>query len=282
MATTRNTPMSGRNCIAGLYRDESTAEAAISELKDSGFDNSEIGVATSGDGSASTHAHSGLWDKLANAFGKHEHAETASDFEDTLQESGMSADQARYFNSSLDRGKVLVTVCAGDRVQLAREILQRTGADLGSSASVANIADRNRPVQGERSIQLVGEILRVHKERVQRGEVRLRKEVVTENQNIEVPVSREELVIERVPVQGREASGQVGAGEKEIRVPLTEEQVRVEKKPVINEEVRVGKRQVQDTKRVSDTVRHEELRTEQEGDVDDERLRDLDKKRRSA
>jgi hypothetical protein len=37
------------------------------------------------------------------------------------------------------------------------------------------------------------------------------------------------------------------------------------KKPVFNEEVRVGK--VQDTKRVSDEVRHEELRTETEGDV---------------
>ena len=282
MATSRNTPMSDRNCVAGLYRDESTAEAAISELKDRGFNNSEIGVATAGDGQAKSQTSSGLWDKLASAFGKHEHAETAADFEDTLQESGMPADQASYFNSSLDRGNVLVTVCAGDRVQLAREILQRTGADMGSSVSPGNIADRNRPVQGERNIQLLGEILRVHKDRVQRGEVRLRKEVVTENQNIEVPVSREELVIERVSVQGREASGQVGAGEKEIRVPLSEEQVRVEKKPVINEEVRVGKRQVQDTKRVSDTVRHEELRTEHEGDVDDQKFRDLDKKRRSA
>ena len=281
MATSRNTPMSSRNCVAGLYRDESTAEAAIGELKDRGFSNSEIGVATAGDGQASTEGHSGFWNKLATAFGKHEHAESTSDFEDTLKESGVSAEQARYFNSSLDRGKVLVTVCAGERVQQAREILQRTGADLGSSTAMSNTTSRNVPVQGDRRIELVGEILRVHKDRVQRGEVRLRKEVVTENQKVEVPVSREELVIERVPVQGREG-GQIGAGEKEIRVPLSEEQVRLEKKPVINEEVRVGKRQVQDTKRVSDTVRREELRTEHEGDVDAEKLRDLDKKRRSA
>jgi len=38
----------------------------------------------------------------------------------------------------------------------------------------------------------------------------------------------------------------------------------------VNEEVQVGKRQVQDTKRVSDQVRHEELPTETEGDVDQE------------
>lgn len=282
MATSRNIPMSGRNCVAGLFRDESTAEVAIRELKDRGFSNSDIGVATAGDGRASTEAHSGFWSKLASSFGKHEHAETSSDFENTLQESGVSADQARYFNTSLDRGNVLVTICAGDRLEQAREILQRTGADLGTSKGTVTGTSAKRSVEGERNIQLVGEILRVHKDRVQRGEVRLRKEVVTENQNLEVPVSREELVIERVPVQGREASGQVGAGEKEIRVPLSEEQVRVEKKPVINEEVRVGKRQVQDTKRVSDTVRHEELRTEHEGDVDDEKLRDLQNKRRSA
>lgn len=283
MAISNQTPVSGRNYVAGLYRDEATAEAAISELKDRGFSDSDIGVATAGDGQGGTQGHSGLWDKLASAFGKHEHAETSSDFEDTLQESGMSENEARYFNSSLDRGNVLLTVRAGERVELAREILQRTGADMGSSSGATTTGDRSRrPVEAERRIQLVGEILRVHKDRVQRGEVRLRKEVVTENQNIEVPVTREELVIERVPVQDKETSGQVGVGEKEIRVPLSEEQVRVEKKPVVNEEVRVGKRQVQDTKRVSDTVRHEELRTEREGDVNDDSLPDLDKKRRSA
>jgi uncharacterized protein (TIGR02271 family) len=38
------------------------------------------------------------------------------------------------------------------------------------------------------------------KERVEAGEVRIRKEVVTEQQNIEVPVSREEA---RIETEGR-------------------------------------------------------------------------------
>jgi uncharacterized protein (TIGR02271 family) len=59
--------------------------------------------------------------------------------------------------------------------------------------------------------------------------------------------------------------------------------VQVEKKPVVNEETRVGKRQVQDTKRVSDTVRREELRTEQDGDVKEGEIGGIkDKKRRTA
>jgi len=130
------------------------------------------------------------------------------------------------------------------------------------------VTPSGRGVEGERRIQLRGEILRTYKERVQRGEVRLRKEVVTENQTVNVPVSREELVIERTSGTGP-ASGEIGRGE-EIRVPLSEERVRTEKQPVVNEEVRVGKRRVQSNEQVSDQLRHEELRVDKEGQVDTE------------
>jgi uncharacterized protein (TIGR02271 family) len=82
-----------------------------------------------------------------------------------------------------------------------------------------------------------------------------------------VPVTREELVIERTPASGQAASGDIGRDE-EIRVPLSEERARAEKQPVVTEEVRVGKRAVQNTEQVSDNVRHEELRVDKEGDVD--------------
>ena len=41
----------------------------------------------------------------------------------------------------------------------------------------------------------------------------------------------------------------------------------MEKQPVVTEEVRVGKRAVQENQQLSDKVRHEELRVEKEGDV---------------
>jgi len=202
--------------------------------------------------------------------------------EESLRDAGIPEQQASYFNSELGRGGVLITVHAGpERVTKALSILQQNGADVGSAAAEwHSTGSGTQGVTGQR-IQLLGEILRVHKERVSRGEVRLRKEIVTEKQNIEVPVTREELVVERVPGESREVGAQVGSGQKEVRVPLTEERVQVEKKPVVNEEVRVGKRQVQDTKRISDDVRHEELRTETEGDIGkDEGLKD--KTRRTA
>jgi uncharacterized protein (TIGR02271 family) len=115
---------------------------------------------------------------------------------------------------------------------------------------------------GER-VQLFGEVLRVHKERISRGEVRVRKDVITENQTIEVPVTREELVLERVAVSPNTPASSANIGRaQEIRVPLSEDSVRVEKQPVVREEVIVGKREVSDVARVGGEVRHEELRVD--------------------
>jgi uncharacterized protein (TIGR02271 family) len=47
-----------------------------------------------------------------------------------------------------------------------------------------------------------------------------------------------------------------------------EEQVSVEKRAVVTEEIGIGKRKVQETEQVSGTVRREEARIEGEGDVD--------------
>lgn len=115
----------------------------------------------------------------------------------------------------------------------------------------------------ERTIQLHEEQLHARKESVQTGEVQVRKEVHTEHQTIDVPVEREEVVIERKPASGRATDADFRA--EEIRVPVTREEVRVEKTPVVTEEVTVGKRKVRDTKKVSGTVRKEELKVDQEG-----------------
>jgi len=48
---------------------------------------------------------------------------------------------------------------------------------------------------------------------------------------------------------------------------VREEQVSVEKRAVVTEEINLGTRQVQDTQQVSGTVRREEARIDQEGDV---------------
>jgi uncharacterized protein (TIGR02271 family) len=119
------------------------------------------------------------------------------------------------------------------------------------------------------TVQIKEEELRARKQPVQAGEVRIGKEVVEEQRSIDVPVTREEVYVERRPVERRPAdNSEIGSGHEEIRMPVREERVQVEKQAVVTEEVNIGKRQVQDTEHVTDTVRKERPVIEREGDVD--------------
>ena len=280
---------SSARSIAAFFRNESDAENAIRELKDSGFRADQIGTSLTDydiDNSQLQRGERGFWDKVGDFFsGNTGYEDRDTGAGDGRRQEGPAIGRTltipdNYYDR-LDSGGVFVTV-HGDNISQAEQILVRNHGEIerdfsnwqseeydnaeqfsGRQAGETDIAD-----EGPR-IQLLSEVLRVRKDRVQRGEVRLRKEVVTENQNIQVPVTREELVIERVPVEGREATGQNLGGESEIRVPLSEERVSTEKVPVVREEVRVGKRAVSETRNVSDQTRKEELRVDKEGDVNE-------------
>ena len=181
---------------------------------------------------------------------------------------GIPEEDAKHFEAGFRQGGILVTVQAGSRVEDAREALSEGGADLGPSYDRDyGQADTLSGSEATQRLELREEELDVDTRQVKAGEVRLRKEVVTEQKNIEVPVSREEVVIERHKVSGRDATDQTLDDDEEIRIPLMEEEVDVQKRAVVREEVSLGKRRVQETKTVSDTVRREEARIDAEGDV---------------
>src|SRR5690606_39900864 len=86
-----------------------------------------------------------------------------------------------------------------------------------------------------------------------------------------VPVMREEVYIERRPVDEYESDVdefKMMQDDETIRVPITEERLEVTKKPYVSEEIVVGKRQDEDTEMVNETVRREEARLDQTGEVD--------------
>ena len=259
--------------VIAFFRNKEDAYSAINQLRDAGFTTSEIGLMAgskyeSTGTTTSTRAgkdHDSFWQKVKDFFtGEHDED---YDYRDTSSGMDWSNDRADYYYQGINSGGALVSV-TGRRMDEARGILQNAGGDLRESGfDVAGSSRTSTSVEGDRRIQLRGEILRTYKDRVQRGEVRLRKDVVTETQHAEVPVTREELVIERTPATGQRATGEIGKDE-EIRVPLSEERVRTEKQAVVNEEVRAGKRAVQRTENVSDNVRHEELRVDKDGNVD--------------
>ncbi len=160
------------------------------------------------------------------------------------------------------RGGALVSVDAGTRSNEALEFFNRYKADVRTAgADGRGGAGFARKSDDEQQLRLREEQLQVNKQRVAHGEVRLRKEVLTENQTLDVPVTREELVIERRPVSGRDVSTDDRIGDSEECVyHLSREKVDVSKRTVPTEEVSVGKREVQETEQVSGTVRREELK----------------------
>ncbi len=113
--------------------------------------------------------------------------------------------------------------------------------------------------------------MRAEKQTREAGEVQIRKDVREEEKTLDVPVTREDVEVRRVAVD-REATGDEAAfsdaGET-LRVPVREEQVVVSKQPRVAEELEVRKVAHQDTERVGDTVRREEVdvqRTDEVGD----------------
>jgi uncharacterized protein (TIGR02271 family) len=93
----------------------------------------------------------------------------------------------------------------------------------------------------------------VRKEKVTTGGVHVRKEATTHIETVQVPVTREHLVVEHSDGRGRTE------GDRAIRVPLSEEQIHIDKDVVLREEYKVGKREVTQNESVSDNVRRERL-----------------------
>jgi uncharacterized protein (TIGR02271 family) len=123
------------------------------------------------------------------------------------------------------------------------------------------------------------EQLRVGTEARETGRARLRKHVVTEHQNVTVPVSREEVTVEREPItdanRGAARSGPA-ISEEEHEVTLRAERPVVDKEAVPVERVRLGTETHTEHETVGGEVRKEQI----ELDTDDRRRRDRGDRRR--
>ena len=231
-----------RSMVVGVFTNEAQAQQAMDDLQQAGFKSSQIKYSVHKGGTGIT---------------------------DSLENMGLPEEEATFYNSEFEAGHTVVTVNTNDRQQDAYAILSRYGAydfnarsaPTGSSSSTAGTG-----AQGEQRVQLREEELQARKQLVQTGEVDIRKEVVAEQQTINVPTSHEEVFIERRPASGQPSDTPIGEGET-YRMPVKEEQVTVEKQPVVREEVSLGKRQVQETQQVSETVKREKAHLEREGNV---------------
>jgi uncharacterized protein (TIGR02271 family) len=106
------------------------------------------------------------------------------------------------------------------------------------------------------------ERLHVGTEKVQTGTARLRKHVVTEMQNVTVPVSHEEVTLTREPITEAnvgDATSGPDLSEEEHEVTLTSERVVIAKETVPVERVALGTETVTEQQQVSEEVAHEEI-----------------------
>jgi uncharacterized protein (TIGR02271 family) len=159
-----------------------------------------------------------------------------------------------YSEESTDAGTVGPGMSMGDTE--TGEFREHAVTDEGVNQSRGDDLED----EDELRVQRTEEELRAGTREREAGALNVRKRVVTEREQIEVPTRHEEVTVERVPVEGEATEAQIG--EEEISVPLTEEEVVVEKRPVAKEEVRIRKDVVEDTEVVEEDVRREEVDVE--------------------
>ena len=127
----------------------------------------------------------------------------------------------------------------------------RAGMDTDQGKSAMDAGKRGKSEKD--SMTRSEERLKVGTEQVETGHVRLRKYVVTEEQQVTVPVRHEEVRIEREPIKDGQAGAEIGEAEQDVVLHAEKPVVRKEAVPV--ERVRLRTETVTDEQTVSGEVR---------------------------
>ncbi|HZA63964.1 MAG TPA: YsnF/AvaK domain-containing protein [Nitrososphaeraceae archaeon] len=112
-------------------------------------------------------------------------------------------------------------------------------------------------------VPLVEEKLNVSKREVTYKEATLIKEPATETKTVEVPVTHEELIVERrPPTEATTSQDELKppvTTREEIKIPLKREEFEVKKEPYVKEEAVIKKKRVEERKTITEDVKSEKL-----------------------
>lgn len=159
-----------------------------------------------------------------------------------------------YSEESTDSGTVGAGMSMGDTE--TGEFREHAATDEGVNQSRGDDLED----EDELRVQRTEEELAAGTREREAGQLSVRKRVRTDREQLEVPTRHEEVSVERVSVDSETTDAQIG--DEEISVPVTEEEVVVEKRPVAKEEVRIRKDVVEETEVVEEDVRREEVDVE--------------------
>jgi len=141
------------------------------------------------------------------------------------------------------------------------DTMTTSAATMGSAANTTSTVRDNETM----SVPVIEEELRAGVREVSGGSARIVKDVVSEQQSIDVPVSHDEVYVTKRVVNRAATQADIDAMNRDtetIDIPLTEQQVVTSKEAVVTGEVSIRKETVTETQRVSDTVRREEVHVE--------------------
>lgn len=116
------------------------------------------------------------------------------------------------------------------------------------------------------SMTLRKEDLDIAKDRMRAGEVAMSKDIVEEHKIVDVPVSHEEVVIERKAFNEQSDRAIDPKDHDMIHIPLSKEEVRVGKHTEVIGEVTAHKRAVEETRHVDEVLMREEGHVDYDGD----------------
>ena len=144
-----------------------------------------------------------------------------------------------------------------------RTNVEAAGTDFAATSDTRGTAGRDTSgPTTDSAMTRSEEQLRVDTERVEAGRARLRKYVVTEQQTVQVPVTREEVRVEREPITdaNREAAlSGPDISEEQHEVVLHEERPVVQTEAVPVERVRLDTETVTEDRTVTEDVRKERI-----------------------
>ena len=178
---------------------------------------------------------------------------------------GIPEEEATYYQEQVESGRTVVSVHTSDEAhyQRATSILDganaydydRRESDYARDEKAAQRPDLNGKMVARKEVATVDKHSRAAED------VTLRREVHTETKQVEVPLKKEELVVERTPIN-RETNSAISGKTTEERVTLREEVASVNKKTVAKEAVSIGKKTVENDVKIQTELKEEEIKVE--------------------
>jgi uncharacterized protein (TIGR02271 family) len=275
--------------IAAIFDTVDEARQAAAHLKDAGYDNVWIGISKNASDSDSAYEASTNDAVEADNWFQRLFGEGNETLHDALVRHGVSEAEAASAGA-LGMHAAVLTVDGANHPEDAAQILSVNAGKLmssgfgatghGTSGHHALQNDETAAAQnygrfraGEelddtQRLRLREERLRVATERHASREAQVGKRVIEKQEEFDVPVSHEEFFIQRRPITNDASEVGTISGEREIvRIPLSEERLRVSKDTVATEEVVIGKRSVTELEHVSEKTRKEVLDIEDQPEI---------------